>query len=222
MSDEKIRIGRRDTLKLIASTAALPLVGYSDGTLAKDGAQKSPSVKRSVPHKGPTGSLSDPDLHHPNIAWDMVLSQEELAILQQMCNLIIPEDSKSPSAGSLGAHHYINEYVSAPYEWCQQDCITVRGGLIWINSESQRRYDKSFLALKESQQKAIFDDISWEETAKAEFRSPARFFAKVRDLTATAFYSTEQGMADIGFIGNKPMANFDGPPEEILKKLKLI
>lgn len=222
MNDDKVNLERRNALKLIASTATLPLALQAEGTAATESSASFNLHKAKAANGKPSGTRSDPDMHNPVANWEMLLDEQELVCLKSMCNLIIPADAKSSGAGDLGAQHYINEHVSAPYDWCKQDLITVRGGLVWLNSESSRRYDKLFIELKQKQQHKIFDDICWEDGAKPEFKGAARFFAKVRDLTATAFYSTEQGMKDVGFVGNKPLASFDGPPREILEKLKLV
>ena len=58
--------------------------------------------------------------------------------------------------------------------------------------------------------------------AAPEFKVAARFFDKVRDLTSTAFWTTDEGMADLGFVGNRPMPSFEGPPPEVLRLLRLI
>jgi hypothetical protein len=55
--------------------------------------------------------------------------------------------------------------------------------------------------------------------AKPEFKEAARFFSKFRSLTAGGFYSTPAGMADMGYVGNMPLARFDGPPQEVLDRL---
>src|SRR5205814_8086851 len=52
-------------------------------------------------------------------------------------------------------------------------------------------------------------------------RDAARSFALYRDLTAGGFHSTPVGRKDLGYIGNVPLARFDGPPPELLKKLNL-
>ena len=49
----------------------------------------------------------------------------------------------------------------------------------------------------------------------------AKFFAKFRDLTAGGFYTTPVCMKDIGYVGNTPLAKFDGPPLEALRKAGL-
>ncbi|MEJ2418395.1 MAG: gluconate 2-dehydrogenase subunit 3 family protein [Exilibacterium sp.] len=216
--DDDLKLNRRRALKLIASTAAsVPVVACSTQDRSPTQQVQPPAAEKTVPAQ----SLSDPDMLNPVVPWSLVLTDSELRTLKVLCDLIIPADDVSPSAGALGAQDYINEYVSAPYEHCRQDLIKVRGGIVWIDSESQRRFDKTFAALEPQWQTAICDDIKWEQSARAQYKTGAGFFAKVRDLTATAFYTTEQGMADIGYVGNKPLAAFEGPPDEVLKKLGL-
>jgi hypothetical protein len=94
-------------------------------------------------------------------------------------------------------------------------------GLAWIEAESQKRFGKSFAAIADAQRTAIADDICSAGKSKPEFATAARFFAKFRDLTAGGFYTTPVGMKDIGYTGNTPLAKFDGPPMEALKKAGL-
>ena len=49
----------------------------------------------------------------------------------------------------------------------------------------------------------------------------ARIFAKIRDLTATAFYTTPEGMQDVGYVGNIAAATWGPPPPEVLRHLGL-
>ena len=58
--------------------------------------------------------------------------------------------------------------------------------------------------------------------AKKEFKTAAVFFKKFRDLTAGGFYTTKEGMKDIGYTGNVPLTSFDGPPPDVLKQLGLV
>ncbi|MFC6635687.1 gluconate 2-dehydrogenase subunit 3 family protein [Microbulbifer taiwanensis] len=228
MSDEKLNLSRRSALRLIATTAAsVPVIGCAEKVAEKtvEKAAKSAPVeapRNPVPvRKAPLRSPTDPDLLNPTIHWDFVLEEGELVTLAALCDVIIPADEISPSASEVGAHHYINEYVSAPYDNNKADLITVRGGVVWLDSESKRRFQRPFTELDGTQKTAICDDIKWEKTARAEFKAGARFFAKVRNLAATAFYTTEAGMADIGYVGNKPTAVFAGPPPEVLARLGL-
>ncbi|MCS4308173.1 hypothetical protein M2404_002528 [Rheinheimera pacifica] len=204
---------RRDALKLLATAAvAVPVLG-----MAGHAAAVTAKTKGAELIYRPT----DPDMLKPVVPWSMTLTQAELDDLAVLADIIIPADAQSPSAASLGAQHFINEWVSAPYPQQKADLVLVRGGLLWLNGEAKKRFGKAFAQLSTAEQRQICDDICFEPKAAANLKHGARFFAKVRDLTATAFYTTEPGMADIGYIGNKPMASFDGPSDEVLRKLKL-
>jgi len=135
--------------------------------------------------------------------------------------MIIPADEKSPSASKVGAPAYINEYVSAPLDNSARDLVRVRGGVSWLNLESQKRFGKVFTGLTNAQRTAICDDICYAPKAKPEFLTGARFFSLVRNLTATAFYTTDEGMKDIGYIGNVAQLNWGPPPPAVLKHLGL-
>lgn len=167
------------------------------------------------------GTPTDPDMVSPVVWWDLVLTEDELATLAALCDVIIPEDEHSPGAAALGAHAFIDEWVSAPYDGNREDLTLVRGGLVWLDIESAERFGGRFTELTLEQKHAICDDICWTERAAPEYRVAARFFDRVRDLTSTAFWTTAEGMADLGFVGNRPMPRFDGPPPEVLERLGL-
>ncbi|NRQ42864.1 gluconate 2-dehydrogenase subunit 3 family protein [Rheinheimera sp. YQF-2] len=211
--DHNTNLKRRDALKLLATAAvAIPVI-----SMAGHAAAVTAKTKGAELIYRPT----DPDMLKPIVPWSMTLTQAELDDLAVLADIIIPEDAQSPSAASLGAQHFINEWVSAPYPQQKADLILVRGGLVWLNGEAKKRFGKAFAELNADQQQQICDDICYEPKAADNLKHGARFFAKVRDLTATAFYTTDPGMADIGYIGNKPTASFDGPSDEVLRKLKL-
>ncbi len=168
------------------------------------------------------GYGGDPDLkkvYHPGDLWPLTLSRAQRITAAALSDVIIPTDSISPSASSVGVVEFLDEWVSAPYPRQQQDRPVILEGLVWINAEATRRFDKEFAALNELQQRAICDDICDVEKAKPEFKTAAAFFARYRDLTAGGFYTTPQGTNDLKYIGNVPLAKFDGPPPEVLRKI---
>jgi hypothetical protein len=167
------------------------------------------------------GTGTDPDLISPVVPWEMVLEDGELETLAALCDMIIPEDRRSPSASARGAHRFIDEWVSAPYDGNRNDLVLVRGGVAWLNVESTARFGADFAALSTEQKTTVCDDISYEPDADPAHKAGARFFDRVRDLTATAFWTTRAGMDDLGFVGNRAMATFDGPPPEVLRRLGL-
>ena len=72
-----------------------------------------------------------------------------------------------------------------------------------------------------SQQHEICDDICVAEAKSVQLQLATDFFTKVRNLTAAAFWTTQPGMDDLGYIGNVPLATWSLPPQEVLDHLKL-
>ena len=213
-----VPMNRRMALKVMAVAAATPGLA-SCGTGAEEGADGSALIRNALP----AGTPWDPDLLSPVIPWDRVLTQDELETLASLCDVIIPADERSPSASELGTHHYIDEWVSAPYEPMGRDRILIREGLVWLDGEAARRFGRGtrFRDLSLERKDEISADISHVPDAAPGFEAGARFFARVRDLTAGAFWTTDEGMQDLQYIGNVPLERWDPPPPEVLEFLGL-
>ena len=208
---------RRDALKaMVAAAGALPVL---DAALAQ--AQGTPAqqpAQAATPRRGvPRGDAWDPDVMRPKKDWPRKLSATELLTLSALCDMIIPADAKSPSASTVGVPAWINEYVS--HDSQQNSLVRVRGGLAWLNLESMKRFGKSFRTCTAAQRTAICDDICYLPNAKPEFQSGARFFDLVRDLTAVGFYTTPDGMRDLGYIGNVALPKFPEVSADIRERL---
>ena len=205
------RISRRDAIKWMLTAAAAVAV-------LDRGAMGAETPKAAA------GYGTDPDLlkdYKPGDLWPLTFSDAQRRTAAALCDVIIPEDARSPSASALGVHDFLDEWISAPYPEQTHDKPIVLEGLAWLDAESKKRFGANFAALVRRQQTAICDDISYTERAKPEFRKAAEFFRKFRDLTAGGFYTTPEGMKDIGYVGNVPLTTFDGPPREVLKRLGL-
>jgi len=202
---------RRTTLKwMLAAAAASPLWNH---------AARAPAPRRTA-----VGYGTDPDLvkaYRAGDLWPLTLTRAQLETAAALCATIIPADARSSSAAQLMVHHFIDEWVSAPYPRHVQDRKLVLEGLGWIDAEARRRFGRRFAAASEAQRCGICDEICREAKAAAKHRKAARFFARFRDLTADGFYTTPEGMKDLGFVGNTPSANFEGPPPEALAKAGL-
>lgn len=225
-------IGRRQALKVMAIAAAAPGLascGPADGGL-RAGAGSGTAMDTAgvpaglvLPTSNPraAGTPWDPDLVAPSVPWERTLDADELASLAVLCDVIIPADARSPSASQVGAHDFIDEWVSAPYDDNCEDAVLVRGGLVWLDAESARRFGAGlrFRDLTPEQQGQVCDDICYQEGAADGYEAAARFFGLVRDLTATAFWTTEEGMRDLEYVGNVPLARWDAPPPEVLRHI---
>jgi hypothetical protein len=210
-------MARRSAIKLIVGAAAAPaLAGGCRSTPRTTDRAFGP-----VRGPGPAGTPTDPDLLHPVVPWDLTLTEQERRTLAALCDAIIPADARSPAASSVGAHDFIDEWVSAPYAPMKDDREGVQRGLAWLDGESTRRFGAPFHEVAEAERTAICDDICNPPDAAPEFEEAARFFDKVRDLTAMAFYTTRVGMDDIGYVGNTPQDRWLPPPPEVLRKVGL-
>jgi hypothetical protein len=169
------------------------------------------------------GYGTDPDIlkiYKPGDVWPLTFNESQRAIAAALCDVIIPADAKGPSASSVRVHEFIDEWISAPYPGHDDDRQLVTDGFAWLDAESRKRFQNDFVNLVARQKNAICDDICYAPNAKLEFRQAAQFFRRYRDLTAGGYYSTPEGMKDIGYTGNVPMEKFV-VPVEALKKLGL-
>jgi hypothetical protein len=89
----------------------------------------------------------------------------------------------------------------------------------WLDNESLERNSKTFLEATEQQRTAILDDIAWPKKAKPEMSQGVAFFNMFRDLTASGFWSSKIGVADLDYRGNTFVADWTGCPPEALQKL---
>jgi hypothetical protein len=159
--------------------------------------------------------------YRPGELWPLTFTAAERRLAAILADIIIPADEHSASASSVGVVDFIDEWVSAPYPRHQEDRTAVKDGLAWLDAEAGRRFGKVFSDLDSTSQHGICDDICDESRAAAEHADAAKFFALFRDLTAGGFYSTPAGRKDLNYIGNVPLARFEGPPAELIKALGL-
>lgn len=213
---------RRQALKVMALAAATPGLASCSGPGPEAGGEAF-STATSTPGTGPAGTVWDPDLLDPVVPWERSLTGDQLEALAALCDVIIPADDRSPAASAVGAPDFIDEWVSAPYPGNQRDQVTIRGGLVWLDREAAARFGEGlrFRDLDEAQKHAICQDLRYVPDARPEHEAGARFFDRVRDLTATAFFTSEEGMQDLQYIGNVPLARWELPPSEVLRHIGL-
>jgi len=210
------RPDRRTAIKWMLTAAASTTVLGRIELGAQDPAAASPVAAK--------GYGTDPDMmraYKPGDFWPLTFTDAQRAAAAALCAIIIPADDFSPSAADLGVHDFIDEWISAPYPDQQRDRPVIVDGLAWIDAESQRRFEKTFAELDDGTKSAICDDVCSVERAALELKDAARFFARFRDLTAGGFYSTPEGMRDIGYTGNVALGAFPGPPQRVLERLGL-
>lgn len=205
-----MKVNRRDTLKTL-------LVGsIGAGVMGASGckpAEKTPDevVTPPIQHYGRTEEEKARD--KMLAAQPEFFSEVELSTLGILIDIILPADEVSGSASDAGVLDFISFIVKDMKS--HQDPL--RSGIGWLNRESMARYDKNFNDLTEGAMIDIIDDIAYPDNTKTEHKPGEKFFSLLRNLTLTGFYTSQIGIKDIGYMGNRP--NFwDGVPDEVLKK----
>jgi hypothetical protein len=96
----------------------------------------------------------------------------------------------------------------------------MRGGLRWLDMQCLTRYNNSFKDITKDQQIEMVSDIAYPNKVKPGMQPGVSFFNRMRDLTASGFFTTEIGVKDLGYIGNAPN-KWEGVPPDILKQYGL-
>jgi gluconate 2-dehydrogenase gamma chain len=140
----------------------------------------------------------------------------EMKTISILADIIIPKDEKSGSATDAKVPEFI-EFIVKDMPRHQ---IPMRGGLKWLDLQCLRRFNADFASCTKEQQIEMVDEIAYPEKAKPEFAPGVAFFNLMRDLTATGFFTSEIGLKDLDYQGNKPN-QWDGVPQDVLDQYGL-
>jgi len=211
-------ISRRMTLAWIAAASATAFAA-GPGQAAENG-PPTPWRNTAPPPITAPGYGKDPDLNAASVPWPLTLNPHQREILRLAADLMLPADAHSPSGGTLPLDAFVDEWISAPYPAQQQDRALILPGLAWLDAEAGRRFGQDFLAASDTQRRALFDAIAFRDRIAPGYEQPALFFARLRGLMLAGFYTLPQGMADIGYLGNKPiLEDYPGPTPEAMAHL---
>lgn len=143
-------------------------------------------------------------------------TDHEMATITILGDIIIPKDEKSGSASDAKVPEFI-EFIVKDIPTHQ---VPMRGGLRWLDMQCLKRYNASFVTATKQQQLEMVTDIAYPEKVKPGMQPGVSFFNRMRDLTASGFFTTEIGVKDLGYVGNQPN-KWEGVPMDILKKYGL-
>jgi hypothetical protein len=209
-----VAIDRRVTLKWLMGALAT-------GQLAACGDQAKGVTWQEMAAIQAKGVGGDPDFSNIVVPWPLTMTQEELVAVAALGDLILPAEGEARAPSKVGVPAFINEWVSAPYPDQHADRSLIIPGLAWIDEQSNKRNGLIFAKADPSAQKAILDEIAFKDRVTPGLEKPAQFFTRVRALTLGAFYTTREGWADIGYMGNKPgTGDYVGPTPEALAHIK--
>lgn len=202
---------RRKSLKLIA-TGAVAVPAVIAGCTNDDQAKATTKQPEFTIDRNPDELKYEREL----LAKAPFFNAHEMATITLLCDIIIPKDAYSGSASEAGVPAFIEFIVKD----MPQHQVPLQGGLRWLDMQCLNRYEKTFLNCSQTQQLELIDAIAYPAKASPEMSQGVRFFSLMRDLTATGFYTSEMGIKDIGYAGNKPN-QWNGVPPEVLAQYKL-
>jgi len=203
---------RRKSIKaLLIGTAASAVM--IEGCDTKD---KKKPVATNTPSINEDDRMAEEIIANKNLREAVFFTPDEMATITVLADIIIPKDAVSGSASDAKVPDFIEFIVKD----MPQHQIPMRGGLRWLDIQSLKRFEKAFTAITPAQQLQIVDDIAYPEKVKPGMKQGIAFFNLVRNLTATGFYTSEMGVTDIGYAGNKPNL-WTGVPDEVLKQYNL-
>lgn len=137
--------------------------------------------------------------------------EHEMKTIRILVDIIIPKDDVSGSATDAKVPEFI-EFIVKDMPGHQ---VPMRGGLKWLDIQCMKRFNVDFASCNAAQQIEMVDEIAYPEKAKPEMIQGVAFFNKLRDLTATGFFTSEIGIKDLGYAGNTPN-QWDGVPQDVL------
>ncbi len=203
----KIRkMKRRDLIKNIAlSSLGIGLAEKATGNTPPQYLAEKPDPKV------PNGRTKAEAIRDEKLKKDVFFTPHELKTVTVLSDIIIPNEGNVGSASQVGVPAFI-EFMMKDQPKQQ---TPMRGGLMWLDNQARKRFEKKFIQCSKAQQLEIVDDIAYPDTAKLEHKQGVAFFNLIRNLVVTGFYTTEVGFKDLGYVGNRPN-NWDGVPNEVL------
>ncbi len=189
--DGKHPMKRRDVLKAMTAVPAAALVPLSPAS-GMSGVAGAAQTAKAYQRK--------------------VLDEHEWKTIRVLSDLIIPADDRSGSATQAGVPEFIDDWLDfRGGELLAQ----IRGGLVWLDLECNRLFNRDFADCSGAQQKQILDRIAYPKKAAPDDLNAVAFFNNLRDLVACGFFSSKMGVEDLPYLGNKMVAEWNGCPPEV-------
>jgi gluconate 2-dehydrogenase gamma chain len=183
-------ITRRDLIRDAAAAAAL-------GPLTAEAAQH---VHQAVAEAKPPAGVYKPKL----------LKAHEYRTLEVLTEIVVP------GARKAGAPAFIDVLCGGSDEMA----AIYTGGLAWLDRTAERRFGVRFADANRADQTALLDLIAHRKNESAELAAGVRFFDWVRRMTVDAYYTSPDGVKELGYKGNVGMTDFKVPQEAIDYALK--
>jgi len=204
-SDDQPQLSRRRALQILGAMPVAAALGAQQPTTPL-----TPGVTSQVPSK--------PDAAAGAQKGPRFFNAHEWATVSMLADYVIPRDERSGSATDAKVPEYM-DFLLAEKDANVNTQIAFHGGLAWIDNESRKRFQKTFIAATDAQRREVLDDIAYPQKAKPEMSYGVTFFNRFRDMTASGFFSSAIGWKDLQYKGNVFNPGYDGCPPAALDKL---
>ena len=191
-------ISRRDVLRRIG------LVLMASGAIDRVSAQE-------VHHLALSAQTTGGGAYTPK-----AFNDHEYRTLEKLTDVIVPIENGKPGAVAAGAAAWIDMLAS---ENAQLKEIYTKG-IAWIDGAVKKSGAPDFVSASVADQTALLDQIAHRRNSSPELDPGIQFFAWARRMTVDAFYTSEVGIADIDYRGNRPQMTYQEPTEAIAYALK--
>lgn len=202
-------MNRRESIKNIALSSFGLAVFPKDAAAAESATSLAEVGDKKL--KIPNGRLESEAIRDAKLLAEKFFTADELKTITVLSDIILPADAVSGSASQVGVPAFI-EFMMKDQP---QHQTPMRGGLMWLNNQTNKRFQKPFIGCSSAQQLEIVDAIAYPEQVKSDMRQGAAFFTLLRNFVVTGFYTTQTGFNDLGYMGNRPNT-WEGVPDDVL------
>ncbi|MEJ2010087.1 MAG: gluconate 2-dehydrogenase subunit 3 family protein [Acidobacteriota bacterium] len=146
-----------------------------------------------------------------------VFNDHEWETIKVLSDLIIPADERSSSASQAGVPAFIDDWLDFKGGKLKAEIL---GGLTWLDLECNREFGHDFISSTSAQQKKMLDRIAYPDKAVPEDSNYVVFFNHLRGLVVGGFFSSEEGVKDLPYLGNKVVPVWKGCPPNVLAQIE--
>lgn len=133
-------------------------------------------------------------------------TQDEYALVDRLCEIIVPADQQSPGAHEAGVKYYIDTVLNYSEPGAQE---LWRNGLKAVDDAAQAKFNKRFAECSLPQQDQIVAAMAGGEQHPS--NDLERFFVEAKHLTLDGFFLSDVGSRQyLGYKGNTVLSEFPG------------
>jgi gluconate 2-dehydrogenase subunit 3-like protein len=143
----------------------------------------------------------------PGPAASTFFTREELALVDELSEMIIPADEHSPGARAAKVAAYLDSRLGEAWE--EKDKASWRAGLQLVEQLSREANGKPFLQSSPGERLAILTRMARNESRPQ--KPEELFFVELKAAVVRAYYTSEIGIKqEMEYKGNSYLAEFVG------------